>query len=92
MTKGRNDNGLQIAEGLKHQERKGIILFGTEEWKVEIKKGKVYVMQQNLSGSDVYYAVRKRYGMHSVTWHHKAKLGKVMETVYQGKFLESCTV
>lgn len=88
MTKGRNDNCLQIAEGLKHHEQKGIILFSIEEWKDEIKKGKIYVMRQNLSGGDVYYTVQKRNDTSSVTWHCKAKLGKVMETVQSGKFLE----
>lgn len=88
MTKGRNDNCLQIAEGLKHHEQKGIILFSTEEWKDEIKKGKIYVMRQNLSGGDVYYTVQKRNDTSSVTWHCKVKMGKVMETVQSGKFLE----
>lgn len=81
MKKGRHDNGLQIAEGLKHRERKGIILFSTEKRRGKIKKGKIYVMQQNLSGSDVYYAAHKRDDMSSVTWYYKAKLNKVMETV-----------
>lgn len=45
-------------------------------------------MQQNLSGGDVYYTVQKRNDTSSVTWHCKAKLGKVMETVQSGKFLE----
>lgn len=36
-------------------------------------------MQQNLSGSDVYYTVQKRNDTSPVTC--KAKLGKVMEIV-----------
>lgn len=81
MTKGRHDNILQRAVGLNHRERKGNILFSTEKQRGKIKKGKIYVMQQNLSGSDAEYAAHKRNYTSSVTWHHKAKLDKVMETV-----------
>lgn len=40
MKKERYDNGLQITEGLKHQERKGIILFSTEKQRAKLRKGK----------------------------------------------------
>lgn len=69
MKKGRQDNILEITEELQQQKGEGRIFFQHREVKGQNSEGKIYVLKQNLSVSDVYYAAHQRNDRSVVTWY-----------------------